>query len=76
VRGMSKETSPRKVAVALWIYCMTLLTIGLVVNLWRQFFDTDLIKVTGFVAFFVILSCIVLSVVGHVLNGYKPLFRN
>jgi hypothetical protein len=70
---MTTETSPRKAAVALWIYSLTILTIGLAVNLWSLFFNKDLITVTRFLNFFMLLSVTVLSIVIYKINGSKPL---
>jgi len=73
---MGKETSPRKASIALWICSITLLAIALVVNIWIQLYDPSLINVMNFVAFFIIIpSCVVLSAVAYVLNGYKNIFR-
>ena len=72
---MGKETSPRKASIALWIYGATLLTIALV-NIWIQLYNPSLIKVMVSVTFIIIIpSCVVLSAVAYVLNGYKPIFR-
>ena len=73
---MGKETSPRKAAIAMLICSITLLAIALVVNIWIQLYDPSLINVMNFVAFFIIIpSCVVLSAVAYVLNGYKNIFR-